>query len=243
MRPSCRRAPHATAASGLALTLLLLLGGTACTQERPPAPASIAPALTTRQAELLALTRFTNYRRGAAKVTVDIPVQGHTARLTGRLDWRHSTGFAVLQGSGGVLGHGRHLLRWNRATVSVRHNWTGALPQSPPPDGWIQRGLTPSASDIDTALLLLLNLAADRPDNPQLLVRSGARHLGQEKTEGVPVTVFAGPSGTLPQAASPEATHPAPGRTRYWIDANGRLRRFSARLGGSAQWLTAEFHA
>ncbi|MFD9225841.1 hypothetical protein ACFWDI_38870 [Streptomyces sp. NPDC060064] len=244
MRPPHRRAPQAAPACGLALTLLVLLGGTACTRQQPPAPAPAAavPALTTGQAELLALTRFTNYRRGTAEVTADIPAQGHPARLTGRLDWRHFTGLAVLQGNGGVLGHGRHLLRWDRATVSVRHDWTSALPATPPHDGWARRPLTARASTIDTTLLLLLNLAADRPDNPQLLAHSGARRLGQEEAGGVTVTVFAGPSGAVPEAASPQAARP-PGRTRYWIDADGRLRRFSARLSNGTQWLVADFPA
>lgn len=134
MRPPRRRTSPAVSACGIALTLLTLLGGTACTQEKPAAPASAtsAPALTARQAELLALTRFANYRRGTAQVTADIPVQGHPARLTGRIDWRHSTGLAILQGNGGVLEHGRHLLRWDRTTVSVQRNWPGPLPRTHP---------------------------------------------------------------------------------------------------------------
>ncbi len=30
--------------------------------------------------------------------------------------------------------------------------------------------------------------------------------------------------------------------SRYWIDADGRLLRFQARLGGEAQWANAELH-
>ncbi|MFI9588655.1 hypothetical protein ACIHCQ_44395 [Streptomyces sp. NPDC052236] len=235
-----RRTPRCLPACGIALTLLTLLGGSACTQDKPPAPASAttAPALTTPQAELLALTRFANYRRGAAQVTADIPVQGQSARLTGRLDWRHGTGLAILQGNGGVLEHGRHLLRWDRTTVSIQHNWTGPLPTHPPRDGWTGRALTPQTSTIDTTLLLLLNLATDRPDNAQLLLHSGARRLGQENVEGVPVTVFAGPS-----TPAPGAVRTTPGRTRYWIDADGDLRRFSALPGGASGWLVATFTA
>ncbi len=217
---------------------MVLLAGTACTQDKPPAPvsATTTPALTTSQAELLALTRFANYRRGSAKVTADLPVEGHPARLTGRLEWRHGTGLAILQGNGGVFEHGRHLLRWDRTTVAVHYDWTGPLPTRPPRDGWTQRALTAHASTTDTSLLLLLNLAADRPDNAQLLLHSGARRLGQETVDGVPVTVFAGPSTTAAGAA-----RSTPSRTRYWIDANGGLRRFSARPGGADGWLVATF--
>ncbi|MER6090309.1 hypothetical protein [Streptomyces bluensis] len=245
MTPPRRRTLPRLPICGIALTLLTLLGTSACTHDKAPAPATTttAPALTTRQAELLALTRFTNYRRGTTQITADIPVQGHPARLTGRLDWRHGTGLAILQGNGGVLEHGRHLLRWNHTTVSVRHNWTGPLPTPPPQRGWAQRELTARASTIDTALLLLLSLAADRPDNAQLLLRSGARRLGDEEVAGVPVTVFAGPSATPPQGATPETARTTPSRTRYWVEAGGRLRRFSARLGGGTEWLVATFSA
>ncbi|UUN28848.1 hypothetical protein [Streptomyces sp. FIT100] len=245
MTPPEHRPLPCLPACGIALALMTLLSASACTQDRPSAPATAttAPALTTPQAELLALTRFTNYRHGVAQVTADIPVQGHFARLTGRLDWRRGDGLAVLQGHGGVLEHGRHLLRWNRTTVSIQRNWTGPLPSHPPRDGWAPHTLTPRASAIDTTLLLLLNLAADRPDNAQLLLHSGARRLGAEKVAGVPVTVFAGPSATSPQGAAPEAARTTPGRTRYWIDADGRLRRFSARLSGGTEWLVATFAA
>ncbi|MFI0814921.1 hypothetical protein ACH4TX_05645 [Streptomyces sp. NPDC021098] len=117
----------------------------------------------------------------------------------------------------------------------------GVLPAHPPRHGWARRALTTRASTIDTTLLLLLNLAADRPDNARLLLRSGARRLGREKVAGVPVTVFAGPSATKPQATAPKAARLAPGRTRYWIAADGRLRRFSARLAGGTEWLVATF--
>jgi hypothetical protein len=241
MRSPRRHTAPALFARRMALTLLVLLSGSACTQDKPPVPASAttAPALTTPQAELLALTRFTNYRRGAAQVTADVPVlQGHPARLTGRLDWRHGTGLAILQGNGGDLEHGRHLLRWNRTSVSVQRDWTGPLPTHPPREGWAQRTLTARTSTVDTTLLLLLSLAADRPDNAQLLLRSGARRLGQETVEGVPTTVFAGPS-----TPAPGTTRTTPGHTRYWIDADGGLRRFSARPSGAGGWLLATFTA
>ncbi|MFF2331221.1 MULTISPECIES: hypothetical protein [unclassified Streptomyces] len=242
MTPPHRRTLPVLPACGIALTLLTLLGASACTQNKPPAPATAtAPALTTPQAELLALTRFTNYRRGSSQVTADIPVQGHVARLTGRLDWRNGTGLAILQSGDGTLEATRNLLRWNRTTVSMRRNWTDPLPARPPRDDWNEHPLAAQASAIDTTLLLLLNLATDRPDNAQLLLHSGARRLGDEKVTGVPVTVFAGPSATTPQGSAREAARTTPGRTRYWIDEDARLRRFSARLGGTTDWLVATF--
>ncbi|MFJ8160164.1 hypothetical protein ACIRBY_04450 [Streptomyces sp. NPDC096136] len=245
MTPPPRRTLPRLSAYGIALALLTLLGVAACTQEKPrPAPSAAAsPALTTPQAELLALTRFANYRRGTAQVTADIPVPGKSARLTGRLDWRHGTGLALLQIDGGARDQGRHLLSWTRTTVSMQRDWTGSLPAHPPQNGWTEHPLTARASTVDTTLLLLLNLAANRPDNAQLLLHSGARHLGSEKVDGTPVTVFAGPSTTTPPGATREAARTVAGRTRYWIDADGRLRRFSAHLGSGTDWLVATLSA
>ncbi|MEW1633093.1 hypothetical protein AB0469_03370 [Streptomyces sp. NPDC093801] len=245
MTPPPRRTLPRPCAYGITLALLTVLGVSACTREEPrPAPSAAAPpALTTPQAELLALTRFTNYRRGTARVSADIPVQGKSARLTGRLDWRHGTGLALLQIDGGPRDQGRHLLSWNRTTVSMRRDWTGSLPARAPRDGWTEHPLTARTSTVDTTLLLLLDLAANRPDNAQLLLRSGARRLGSEQVDGVPVTVFAGPSATPSQDATRESSRTVPGRTRYWIDADGHLRRFSAHLGGGTDWLVATLSA
>ncbi|MDQ0791723.1 hypothetical protein [Streptomyces sp. B1I3] len=233
------RAPRRPARS--ALLLAALLASAACTGPATDRPADDKAALTEQQAELLALTRFTNYRSAAGTVTATIPVQGRTLRLDGRLDWRVHTGYAELRDeTPGAATRWRHLLRWNRGTVSARFNWTGPRPDEPPADGWSERRLEPRSATVDSTLLLLLSLGSDRPENAQLLVRSSARFLGHEKISGVPVTVFSGPGTADAPGSTAQSAPGTPGRTRYWIDADGGLRRFAARLGGSGTWMTAD---
>ncbi|WP_159056284.1 hypothetical protein [Streptomyces sp. DSM 15324] len=55
--------------------------------------------------------------------------------------------------------------------------------------------------------------------------------------------MFAGPSATTPRRTTRETAPAAPGHTRYWIDTDARLRRFSARLSGATDWLVATFSA
>ncbi|MFI0939605.1 hypothetical protein [Streptomyces sp. NPDC021020] len=221
-----------------------LLPLAACTHSggRPqPAP------LTGQQAEALALTRFTNYRAGTAHVTATVPLPGSRVVLDARLDWRAHTGYGLLRdATPGAARHWQHLLRWDRTTVAAHFDWPGKAPAKPPADGWSpERPLDPHTSTVDTALALLLGLAADRPDNAQLLVRSGAARIGAATVGGRPVTEYAGPSAP----GAPSSTGPgtpsaaAGGRTRYWIDSAGLLRRFAARLPGSPGWTTADLTA
>ncbi|MFF8280676.1 hypothetical protein ACF05T_32170 [Streptomyces lateritius] len=224
-----------------ALLLAALLASAACTGPATDRNADDKAPLTVQQAELLALARFTNYRSAVGTVTATIPVKGRTLRLDGQLDWRAHTGYAELRDeTPGAATRWRHLLRWNRSTVSARFNWTGPRPDKPPADGWSKRRLEPHSATVDSTLLLLLSLGSDRPENAQLLVRSSARLLGHEKISGVPVTIFSGP-GTADAPAPTEPSAPwTPGRTRYWIDADGGLRRFAARLGSADTWMTAD---
>ncbi|WP_405760722.1 hypothetical protein [Streptomyces sp. NBC_00045] len=243
------RAPRRPVRAALLLAVLLASAG--CTGPAADQPAEERALLTEQQAELLALARFTNYRSAAGTVSATIPVPGRTVRLDGRLDWRAHTGYAELRDeTPGAATHWRHLLRWNRTTVSARFNWTGPRPDEPPADGWSERLLQPRSATVDSTLILLLSLGSDRPENAQLLVRSSARVVGHEKISGAPVTVFSGPgtdtdagtgTGTRDAPATSAPSAPGtPGRTRYWIDADGGLRRFAARLGGSGAWMTAD---
>ncbi|MGW5350135.1 hypothetical protein ACWERV_06370 [Streptomyces sp. NPDC004031] len=203
--------------------------------------------LTGQQAESLALTRFTNYRAGSAHVTATVPLPGSRVVLDARLDWRAHTGYGLLRdATPGTARHWQHLLRWNRATVAAHFDWPGPAPAQPPSGGWSpERPLDPDTSTVDTALALLLGLAADRPDNAQLLARSGAARIGATTVGGRPVTEYAGPAAPgTPAPSAPGTPSPAAGgHTRYWIDAAGLLRRFSAELPGSPGWMTADLTA
>ncbi|MFC8344779.1 hypothetical protein [Streptomyces sp. NPDC057280] len=91
--------------------------------------------------------------------------------------------------------------------------------------GWTRRGFV--GGPLDTGLRLVLGLAADRPDNAQLLAQSGPSWLRGDRIDGRPLDVFSGPR-PRPQGSAPPA-----GRSplAYWIDADGDLRRVTATLG------------
>lgn len=220
------------AAVAAALTCWLAL--TSCTGSGQPDPEDGAPRpLTAEEADRVALARFTTYRRGTGNVTMTIPSRGRTITLNGRIDWRRHLGYAEIRAD--AESSARELIQWNLTNVTTRPNWPGGLPKHPPATGWEAHRLTPHASPLDAALLLLLNLGTDRPDNAQLLARSGARLIRHGQVAKAPVIVVAGPAAAT--AGADQSKH---GNTRYWIDADGRLLRFSARAGGESAWMTAE---
>ncbi|MFE3761767.1 hypothetical protein ACFXPI_08365 [Streptomyces sp. NPDC059104] len=220
----------------LSLVLASLLVLTACSTPTPDSKAPAPRPLTAREADRMALVRFTTFRRGSGDVTATIPSGGRSITLTGRIDWRGHHGYAELRDD--ATPPTRELVHWNPRGVVDRPRWTGGLPDRPPANGWELHPLQPHTAALDSMLLLLLNLGSDRPDNAQLLARSDARWLRDDRIDGTPVIVAAGPGAPGAPAGSGRL-----GNTRYWIDADGRLLRFQARLGGEVQWATAEFPA
>ena len=185
-----------------------------------------APAMTSAQADLLALARFNDYQNGVSAIDATVPVSGQDFTLDGRVDWQDHLGYATLAAH--QQGDGTELLQWTPNGIAVRGGWTGPLPATPPAGGWEVRAWQQGA-DLDTALQLILNLGADRPENAQLLQQSGASVLREASIGGVHVTVFAGPPET-DGGVSTDA------HTRYWIADDGTLRCFEALIGGSTTW-------
>ncbi|MFG2292820.1 hypothetical protein [Streptomyces sp. NPDC048603] len=220
--------------TALAAALLCLLALTACSSrggadEKAPEPRP----LTAEEADRVALARFTTYRRGTGEVTAAIPSRGRTVTLTGRIDWRRHRGYAEIRDD--AEPPARELVHWTTAAVAVHPGWPGGLPDRPPASGWQVHRLVPRGSALDSALVLLLQLGADRPDNAQLLARSDARRLRDDRIGKTPVMVVAGPGAPGAPTGSGRL-----GNTRYWIDADGTLLRFKARVGGEARWTSAE---
>ncbi|MDH6537724.1 hypothetical protein [Streptomyces sp. SPB4] len=217
------------------LSLVSLPALTACSAADDAKPAAPRP-LTAEEADRMALARFTAYRRGTGEVTATIPSRGRTITLTGRVDWRRHRGYAEVHDD--AAPPARELVHWNPHHVAALPAWTGGLPDRPPASGWEIHPLPPHGSALDSVLLLLLNLGADRPDNAQLLARSDARRIRDDRIGDVPVLVAAGPG-----APGAPVTGGRLGNTRYWIDGEGRLLRFQARVGGEVQWATADLPA
>jgi len=204
--------------AGCCLLLPLLLAG--CTSS------SALPAMTTAQADRLALARFSEYQLGAGAIEAVVPISGQTFKISGRADWRSHRGLATIAPTtAGAPASSVQLLEWTPDWLAVRGTWNGSVPDSPPPDGWTLREWQTGA-ELDTVLRLTLDLAADRPENAQLLRQSGAAVLRRDTVGNEPVTVYQGPS-------SQDGTG---SHTRYWIADDGSLLRFEARVGTDAAW-------
>ncbi|SDX09178.1 hypothetical protein SAMN05421504_102282 [Amycolatopsis xylanica] len=205
----------------IALVALLLAGCADAPQPR---------SLSTGEAERLALVRFTNYTAKSAKFLADIPSPGGKLLLTGRVDFVDHLGYAAMRTEGRDDPASAGLLQWNLSRLAYLTN-PATEPVDPPPDGdWQIRPFQEAGSEIDGALRLLVNLAADRPDNAQLLQQSSARWLRKDNVGGVGVDVLEGPqqAGKTPSADG--------ARVRYWVDADGRLKRIEARLGDQREF-------
>ena len=183
-------------------------------------------AMTSAQADLLALARFNDYQNGVSAIGAEIPVSGQEFTLAGRVDWQNHLGYATLTSAQTQQGGGTELVQWTPNGIAVRGSWSGPLPATPPADGWEVRAWQQDA-DLDSALQLILDLGADRPENAQLLQQSGASVLRDASVGGEHVTVFTGP---------PETQGGTDSHTRYWVADDGTLRRFEALIDGSTTW-------
>lgn len=196
---------------------------TGCTSQ--PAPAAMSAA----QADRLALARFTEYQSGASAIEALVQISGQTFKVSGRVDWKQHRALAVITptaaASAAAPASDTQLLLWTPAWLAVRGTWNGAAPDTPPPDGWTLRDWQPGA-ELDTVLQLILQLAADRPENAQLLRQSGAAVLRTDTVGTQPVTVYQGPP-------SQDGTG---SHTRYWVAQDGSLPRFEARVGTDTHW-------
>lgn len=211
-------ARRTAAVAGSCLLLPFLLAG--CTSSSAPS------AMTAAQADRLALARFTEYQLGAGTIQAVVPISGQTFKISGRVDWRSHRGLATIAPtSAGAPASTVQLLEWTPDWLAVRGTWNGSVPDSPPADGWTPREWQ-SGAELDTVLRLILDLAADRPENAQLLRQSGAAVLRRDTVGNDPVTVYQGPS-------SQDGTG---SHTRYWIADDGSLLRFEARVGDDATW-------
>jgi hypothetical protein len=201
--------------------------------------ATQSTAMTSAQADLLAVARYNDYQNHVSAIEASVPISGQMFELDGRVDWRSRLGYATLTAR--QQGGGTELLQWTPNGIAVRGGWgwSGPLPATPPSDGWEVRAWQPGA-DLDTALQLILALGADQPENAQQLQHSGAGVLRRDSIGGEPVTVFAGPpeSGAGGSTAAGDTASPAGSgsHTRYWITADGSLRRFEALVDGSTAW-------
>jgi hypothetical protein len=203
---------------------------------------AVAHALTSDEANRLAMSRFLNYQKSGIRFTASVPTPDGPLPLTGELDFSRKVGIAVTKfidsgGTGKSASTDSAIIEWNAETVFT---WLGAgngmtVPTGLPITVPTRRSLDPSASNVDSALVLLLNLGSDQPDNAQLLQRSNARWLHRDQVDGVSVDVISGPTAessslTKNAVAALAISNVANTRTQYWIDSSGRMVKFVAYL-------------
>lgn len=190
--------------------------------------------LTDVEAQDLAIARLTNFETGTGRFRVELTSAGQKMAISGLVDWTRHIGSAVVHTAGSTDDSANLLVQWNLNGVALHPGTVGATddPPAPPADGrWKVRSLAHTGSDLDSTLLLLLNLGADRPDNPQLLAQSGAEFLRTDRIDGADVTIVTGP-------ASDDGTS----RLTYWLDGE-RMRRVEARLGRATEPATIDLTA
>jgi hypothetical protein len=185
-----------------------------------------ARPLTSDEANRLGVTRFRNHEALAREITLTIPgATGAAGPLTleGVVDFRRHLGYGVLsdEGSGAVS-----LVQWTLTSVIALPWQAGkAAPAEPPAEtaGWQGRSLVANGSSVDTALVIALNLAGDRPENAQLLNQNGALWLRSATIDGEKVDVVRGP-GAEADGEVQES------RTRFWLTADGTSLRVEVDL-------------
>ncbi|MEV6229726.1 hypothetical protein AB0L88_17875 [Saccharopolyspora shandongensis] len=191
-------------------------------------------ALTSDEANRLAITRFRNYQAGGRAVTITVPSTAGGLVITGSIDYRAKLGYGVVHGTGRDTSSDG-LIEWTAATVLVHPmaNAPAEAPASPPGSDWYSRPLQTTGSALDTSLAIALSLGSDRPDNAALLPQNGATWTGQDQLDGHQVDVMTGPdAGAKPGTAS---------TVRYWIGSDGTMYRVQVKVASEPQPVVIDF--
>ncbi len=202
------------------VALALLLGGCGDDPADDAAPDGAPRTLTTAESERLSVARFNNYDRGRRTFSLTTSASGSEVVLEGVVDYRRHVLYARMETP--ETGETALVQATPEGLAAHPEVSTDSLPE-PPRGTWSSRGLDETQSAIDTAILLLLNLGSDRPENALLLRQNGAQWWGESSIGGTAVDEFSGPGND--NASSP---------LRYFVDENGLLWRFAGTVKGEA---------
>ncbi|MFB0619398.1 hypothetical protein [Streptomyces sp. AGS-58] len=191
-------------------------------------------ALTSDEANRLAITRFRNYEAHGRAVTITVPGTAGRLTVTGSVDYRGKVGYGVVHGTGRDTSSDG-LIQWTTTSVSVHPmaNAPAQAPASPSRSGWYDRPLQSSGSALDTSLSIALGLGSDRPDNAELLPQNGAAWRGRDRVAGHRVDVMSGPSS--PDRSGTE------GNARYWIGSDGTMYRVRVSVSSQPEPVVIDF--
>ncbi|WP_159621115.1 hypothetical protein [Ruania rhizosphaerae] len=212
----------------MASVLLSVAVVTGCSDGDPSPSQEEAPRpLTSEELDRLAVSRFVLYQTETVEVQATVSGQ-QPVTFNGWVDVADGLGYGVVVTPNGGQG-GAFLTAWTDQEVSAQDTSGTSAPLPPPESGWQTMPLDPDTSTLAAAQVLLVSLAADRPENSQLLAQNGAQWLGAGTVDGVVVDIMSGP--VEPGASGGSSSF------RYWIDDDGSLLRVEAMLDGVA-WST-----
>ncbi|MFB6894745.1 hypothetical protein ACFCX4_36330, partial [Kitasatospora sp. NPDC056327] len=237
-----RRSPRLRAALAALVVAALAAGGVVAhrTAAGDDGDGDGERPVTVDEASRLALSRLNLYQASPVGVTLTADEGGDVrVRVEGVVDYRARRGVGRYRvaGSNGPLDQG--LVVWDAGGLGLAPAPPGVdgpawqQAERVPRQGWSPRTYT--ADPLDAGLQLIVQLGADRPDNPLLLAQSGALRLGGERLDGREHDRFAGPRA---QGAAPDG-----GRSplTYWVDGDGRLGKLTMRMPGLGTPTTVEF--
>lgn len=173
----------------------------------------------------MAAVRFRNFNQGTRAVDGTIVGESATYALQGWIDFTNQRGYARVAPSDSVP---PFLAVWDATGAAVYTGDVEELMTDPAPTGgWVPLPLSAESGPVPKALLSLILLASDRPDNPQLLRQNGARYLGTEHIDGDQAEHYSGP--TVPDSGADQGA--VSDQTQYWVDPQtGLLVQFATRL-------------
>lgn len=198
--------------------------------------------VTIDEAGRLAASRLMLYQASPVAVSLTVAEGGGvTIRVEAVVDYRthRAVGSYAVTGAAGSLDRG--LIVWDGAGLGLTPLPVGvdgpAWQQAEhiPRSGWSSRVYT--TDPLDSGLKFLIQLGADRPDNPMLLAQSGARWLGRERIQGRTYDKFSGPRA---QDAVRNEANGTRSPLTYWVDGDGGLRRATMRMPGLGTPTTIE---
>ncbi|MHB9856633.1 hypothetical protein [Streptomyces sp. YIM S03343] len=191
-------------------------------------------ALTSDEANRLAITRFRNYEAKGRAVTITVPGTAGALTVTGSVDYRGKLGYGVVHGTRRDTASDG-LIKWTAASLFVHPmaNAPAYAPASPPRSGWYSRPLQRSGSSLDSSLAIALSLGSDRPDNAELLPQNGAAWWGRDEVDGHRADVMTGPSSRDRSGTA--------GNVRYWISPDGTMYRVRVKVASEPQPVVIDF--
>ncbi|WP_167050522.1 hypothetical protein [Salinibacterium sp. ZJ77] len=220
-----------------ALALIAVFGTAGCAQA---AGEPAARPVTTSESELLAISRFTSFDLGSRPFRTTLVERGVELRLQGWVDYANGLGYAATTGD-----FPSQALYWTHSEVGIiaREPDVVGDPLLPMPSrddaALVVSPMDPTSSQLDAVLAIISSLGADRPDNPLLLVQSGALWLREDDVEGTAVTVFAAPPSDEPRTESSPPLDADSSALRLWVREDGLLLRAQARIGSA--WVDIDF--